>query len=104
MLFWRGRQLAQASKGLESQFVIGARAPIVRLGGIRGTRRDEKPAKLPFAKLALECLRVAVQFGKPLLLLLFEARPVWMSGPAIDLRHLFVQTPHRWHLLQRVAE
>src|SRR6266851_529195 len=100
MLFWGGRQLAQAGKGLESQLVIGARAPIVRLGSIRAFRRGEKPVKLPFAKLAFEYLRMAVRTSKAPLLLLLQARPLWMSGPAIDLRHLCVQSAHCRQLFQ----
>src|SRR6266852_316046 len=43
---------------------------------------------------------MAAGFGKLLLSFLFKASPVGMSGPAIDLRHVSVQTSHRRHLLQ----
>src|SRR5207302_10180181 len=80
-----------------------SRAPVIGLGRTRAFCGSEKPKKLPVAKLALKRLPTAVGFRKPLLLFLFEASPVWMSAPAINLRHLCVQTSHRWHLLQRAT-
>src|SRR5437016_4006642 len=103
VLFPGRRQPAKASEGLESQLVVGSRAPIVRLRSIRTLRGDDKPTVLSRLELALECLSTTIRLGKLALLLFFDIRPVRMSGLAIDLRYCRVQTPHRWHLLYRVT-
>src|SRR5206468_3887849 len=95
MLFHGGWQLDETSKGLDGQLVIGARAPVVRLRSARGISRGEKLEKFPSAKLALECLRMAVGFRKLLLFLVFQVRRICMSAPSLFLCYLCVQVALR---------
>ena len=95
VLLQRGRQLTEASEGLESQLIVGTRAPIMRLGSIRSLGGRQQLRELSFPELALECGGTAIRLWKTDFLLLFNVCPVEMLSLTIDLRHRPVHSSHR---------